>query len=479
MVWRTCGVAVLWGWVAAVGVWADGGPASRPAALDIPTVPYEDAAFGFAMHVPAGWAYDRTRFQEYEDSIGLLRGRAPDGHRALQIMVFRVQPEVIPRGAGQEDLVRLPTFEDWVIVFGKSLGELTGAERVSWETWNLPPRAGALLTYDTKLGAMATQTHTLCVPFDPSTVWVFVYSGRVATEADRVRLRRRFDGLAKTLAVHYDPSDVDAMGKAFERGRALLTRLRARAAEIRIDEGERYYELSIDGKSIGYLWRRMAREAHVFTSPGARHRVSEMGLRVRERSWRFAEDGTVRRTRLDMFSGFDLRNELIEYELTQFPAPDVAVQQPLVKMTQAIRKEDMLVCSYSTGLDPALPDPVRPIKVGPLYLDLAWLRLAPGLLLGGAEDAPHAFAVFDTETRALMPQTLTLLGRRELAGEKESYLFEVRAGLINEPALMYTDRRGNLIRYVAGDLVIMRSTREAVERAYGERREAVRRRFEE
>jgi hypothetical protein len=53
---------------------------------------YADPAFGFELQVPAGWVYDRTRFHNFKDSIGLLRGHAPGGRRGLQIQIFRNFP---------------------------------------------------------------------------------------------------------------------------------------------------------------------------------------------------------------------------------------------------------------------------------------------------------------------------------------------------------------------------------------------------
>ena len=44
-------------------------------------IPYSDPTFGFQMRVPAGWSYDRGRFEGPEGSIGLLRGGTPAGYK--------------------------------------------------------------------------------------------------------------------------------------------------------------------------------------------------------------------------------------------------------------------------------------------------------------------------------------------------------------------------------------------------------------
>lgn len=439
------------------------GQATQSAPTSMPTIDYADPAFGFELRVPAGWDYDRSRFQQFKDSVGLLRGRGPGGHQGLQIFVFRS--------------FRVQAFEDWVIDFGKALGELTSSDRVEWETWKLPPRVAALLTYSSKVGIAATRSHCLCVPFDPHTVWVLVYSGRVFEAADERRIRQEFEQIIGTLRVHYDPEEAAQLAPALERGKVLLEKLRKQASKVQLDQAEHYYDLGLAGQSIGYLRRRVSREEFVFSGPNAERRFAKEGVRVRERSWRFADDGTVRYTRLDLFSSLDLRSELIESQQTQIPAPDIQPQALLIKTDQVVREDDVLFSSYTTSLDRTLPDPGKPISVGPVYLDLAWVRLLPGLLLGGSTE-PHAFAIYNTDTRALLSHTIKPLGQRELAGHKEkAYAFEVREGFIDRPSLVYTDRRGVLLRLEAGDLLVKRVSREQVEGSYGQRRDKAQRRF--
>lgn len=450
---------------------------TQPALDGIPMIPYSEPAFGFEMQIPAGWEYDRARFQQFKNSIGLLRGRSFGGRRGLQLQIFHVQPDVIERGEDQPPIVRMPPFEDWVIDFAKALGENTSSERLEWETRKLPPRVGAVLTYGSQIAEIKTRTHTFCLPFDPGTIWIFVYSGTVASEADELQLRREFEHVIGTLKIYYDPAEAELQAAAFEKGRTLIERLHKQANQVRLDNTEYFYDISLAGQSIGYLRRRASREDHTFTSPGAKYQDVRPGLRYRERTWRFDKDGTVRYRRLDMFSSFDGQDELIENQLTQIPAPDVQPQQLLIKTDRVIRKHSVLFSSYTTSLDSGLPDPGKPLSVGPVYLDLAWARLLPGLLYGAPQE-PHAFVVYNTDTRAISSQTVTLLGSRELPGHSgTTYAFEVQEGLIDRPALYYADERGNLVRLVANGLVLMRTTEEDIERRFAARRDAARLRF--
>lgn len=435
---------------------------SQPTSM--PTTLYSDPAFGFELALPAGWEYDRTRFQTFKDSIGLLRGRGPGGRQALQVLVFRSFP--------------MPPFEDWIIDFGKASAELVNSARVDWETWQLPPRAGAILSYRSRLGAVPLRSHYLCVPFDQNTVWVLVYSASAVDEADEALVRREFDTIAASLRVHYDPQEQERLAPAFERGRALLAEIRAQGAKVRLDEAEHVYEVVIAGRPVGYMSRRISREEYDFSTPGGKHRSFKPGLRLRERFWRFAADGTVRRVRFDAFTSFDRENERVEQQQTQIPAPDATGETPFMRTEQVVRDGDALFVGTSTNRDTALPEPGQPIAVGPVYLDQAWVRLLPGLLLG-RNDELHAVAAYNFEARALVSITIKPLGPRPLEGfEQTAYAFEVREGLIGPASLVLCDERGVLLRHEAGEIVITRTTPEKVEREYGAQRDAARRRFQ-
>ncbi len=448
--------------ILALGLARTAAQTTQPAATSAPSVTYADPGFGFELQLPAGWQYDRTRFQQFKDSIGLLRGHAPNGQRGLQIMVFRS--------------FDLKPFEDWIVDFGKATAELTNSPRVGWETWRLPPRAGAILSYTSKLGAINTRSHCLCVPFDPSTIWVLTYSGSMANETDAEPIRHEFDQLAGSLRIHYDPAEAAQLAPAFDRGKALLAKLRATAAHVPVDETEYTYELLLAGKPVGFMTRRITREEYVFSSPSATYRDAKEGVRVRERSWRFGEDGSVRHGRVDLFSSFDLQSEQMENQQTQIPPADVQPQEIFVRTDDVIREKEVLLPSTSTSRDASLPDAGKPIRVGPVYLDQAWMRVLP-VLLRDAPQEPHALAVYNGDTRALLAQTVTPLGERKLDGyDGVAHAYEVREGFIDRPSLMYCDDRGSLLRLEAGDLVVTRIPRQEAERTYGARRDAAQRR---
>ena len=439
------------------------GQTTQPTTTGVATANYADPAFGFELTLPAGWEYDRTRFQQFKDSIGLLRGRSPGGVRGLQVVVFRS--------------FSLKPFEDWMVDFGKAVAELTDTPRVDWETWRLPPRAGAILSLTSKIGVVSTRTHYLCVPFDPSTVWVLVYSGSFGRPEEQDQIRWEFDQLAASLRVHYDPEEIERLAPALDRGKALLERVRQQGAQARVDETEYVYDMTIAGKPAGYLSRRVTREEFVYSAPDAKRRYAKEGLRVRERSWRFAEDGTAWYARVDLFSSFDGQSELIENEQSQVPPPEVQPQEVFVRMDKTVREAGVLASSYTTSRDTVLPDPGKPVSVGPVYMDQAWVRLLPGLLLGAPEE-PVAVAVYHLDSRVLLAHAVQPLGRQPLGGfDGPTYAFEVRDGFIGKPSKLYCDERGSLLKLEAGDLVLTRVARAEIEKKYGARRDEIRRRW--
>jgi hypothetical protein len=439
-------------------------PAQTSQAASQPNNVYVDPAFGFELRLPVGWEYDRTRFQQFRDSIGLLRGRGPEGRRGLQIIVFRSFP--------------MKPFEDWVVDFGKASAELLSSPRTDWETWKLPPRAGAVLTYTSKLGLGLTRTHVLCVPFDPNTIWALIYSGQAFGQPDEAAIRNEFEQVIGSLHVQYDPAAAARLAPAFERGQALVERLRADPRQTPLDENEHVYDMAVGGKSVGYLERRLSREEHVYGGASARRRFAKEGLRVRERAWRFLEDGTVWYTRLDAFSSFDGQSELIESAQTQIPPPGAQPQELFTKTDQVIREADTLVTSHTTSADRELPEPGKPISVGPAYLDYAWVRALP-TLLAAAPPEPHAVAVYSGEIRALLSHVVQPLGAQKLPGyDHEALAFEVREGFVDRPSTLFCDRKGVLLRMDAGEVTLTRAPRDEIERKYGRRRDEARNRFQ-
>jgi hypothetical protein len=436
------------------------------------TVPYVDEAFGFELRLPAGWNYDRAGFFGPGGSLGLLRGVAPDGRATLQILAFR---ELL-----------MPSFPEWVEFFSKQLGSISGIEEVRVKGETDAKRPAAYLIAEAQLGFERTRTLYYCVQFDADTIWVFSYALALSKTLDKgaqdrtpdtpadVQIPEEFTRLTGTLRVFYNPQLAQELAVALQRGRAYLTRyqLQADIGELRIDEAVRYYEIRVGNKPIGYLTCQFTRENEPLQRAGRTPNAKE-GLRVRERSYRFADDGTVHISKTDLFSSRDTETDLYELWRVRLPPPDAPDSEPLIMRDQCVRERDALFSTYTTSRDQGLPPPRRPIKLEPTYLGLAWARVLPALL--GPQPQPMcAFAVYDPETRTVITHAVRPLGERPLPGEsaQKAYAFETRKGFGEQPALVFTDALGNMLRLEAGELVLRTSNKATIEWEFGRRRDA-------
>jgi len=465
-----CGIALI-GAVAAASVPAARAQEPERDLTPFATVPFVDKAFGFELQVPAGWSYDRAGFFGPEGSLGLLRGASPGGRATLQILVFR-EPQ-------------LPSFPEWIDFFCQQLGRISGTKRVQVKGETGTERPAAYVVAEAQLGIDRTRTLYYCVQFDPDTTWVLSRASAIRALADEVeddggdsarevQIPAEFAYMAKTLRVFYDPVTARLMAAALQRGKDYLARyqLQEDARKLQIDGLVRYYEIRVAGKPIGYLTRQFTREDEPLQRPGRSSSAKE-GLRVRERSYRFADDRTVRFSKVDLFSSRDAETDLYELWEAEIPPADADGAAVFVTRDQCVREGNALFSTLTTSRDETYPEPRRPLKLDATYLGLAWARLLPALL-GPEQREMLAFTVYDSETRTLITHVLRSSGEKPLPGATgtKAYAFETWAGFVEQPGVAYTDAAGNLLRYEAGQLVLRLSTEAAIERAFGRRRDA-------
>ena len=262
------------------------GQTSQPVGAAGAMIPYTDVNFGFEMQVPAGWRYDRGRFQGPKGAHGILRGRSREFTRGLQVLIFRSLEDV--RSPEREP----PPFERWLATFEKQLGQMHKPLEITERNREPGERPRAVLVVDPPVEGLRTITHYLCIQFDPYTVWVLVFAGTVSTSAQAQALRAQFDQITGSVQVLYDPLEARELAAAFERGLAVLKELRAGPGAAKVPESDRFYDIAIGGKSIGYLRRRVRREWQELSDPRVGSKRRE-GLRVQEE---FSADALVERT---------------------------------------------------------------------------------------------------------------------------------------------------------------------------------------
>ena len=447
-------------------------PAQDPQSAQTPfaTIPYIDKAFGFELELPAGWNYDRTGFFGPGASLGLLRGSGPDGRSTLQILAFRQ--------------LQTPGFRQWIEYFSTQLSGITGIKQVRVKGEPDAERPAAYIVAEARLGFEQTRTLYYCVQFDPDTIWVLSYAFALPTRLDQaeddevpdsaadVAIPGQFTRLTDTLRIFYDPEFAQKLAVALQRGKDYLTRyqLQADIGKLRIDESVRYYEIRVAGRPIGFLSRRFSRESEPLQRPGRISNAKE-GLRVRERSYRFAADGTTYFSKIDLFSSRDGETDLYELWEARIPPPETADSKPIITRDQCVREGETLFSTYTTSRSPSLPSPRRPIKLEATYLGLAWVRALPALL-GPEPQSMRAFTIYDPESRTVVSHAVRARGEQPLPGRpaQQAHVFEMRVGFVEEPTVLYTDALGNMLRLECGELILNASTKTAIEKEFGQRR---------
>jgi hypothetical protein len=428
---------------------------------------FADHAVGFEIEIPADWMYDRTVFPGPEGSLGVLQGRAPSGRATLQILVFR------------EPATR--TFPRWIDDLALKLGRLSDTQRVKVVGNEHAARPEAIVAVDAEVPRGRTHTLYYCVQFDDGLYWAFSYAALLGArpERDRAAVRAAFERLIGTLRVTYDPRAAQQQEAARQRGVEFARALPRRLADATIDAAEQHFEIRLADRPVGYLVRRAQREQRATIEAGARPKP---GLRVREQSWRFGDDGSALFTSIDLFSSEDLRSDL--YEITHSrvpPLPTVGGGPALLPETtvdQCIREGNQLVCSFRSSLDVALPDPRRPLALDESYLGLAWVRVLP-MLVGSSPGAPLAFVTYDVASRAAVTQVIEPLGPRPLPEGGEAFAYLARDGFSSRSTLLYADASGRMLRLESGDLVLRRSDPRTIDEAFRARRQSALQRLSE
>lgn len=451
------------------------GQATTPGTAQQATIPFVDKTFGYDLQVPAGWNYDRAGFFGPGGSLGTLRGAAAGGRETLQILVFRDQVQ--------------ESFPKWVDYFSEQLGKLSGSKSVRVKGGESSNRPSAYVAVRAQIGFDQTRTLYYCVQLDADVIWVFSYAwantislNETETNEDtaNVVIPAGFTRLTETLRIFYDPEAARKLAEALQRGREFLAlyELQDGIRKLRTDNELRYYEMLLAGKPIGFMTRQFNSEAEPtrFTGKAAN---AKGGVRVRERAYRFADDGAVDYSRVDIFSSRDGETDLYEMVQAAMPPPGAPDRGIWIARDQCVREGDTLFSTYATNQDRGLPTPRQPIKLDDSYLGLGWVRLLPALI--GAETRPMlGFTIYDSETRTLVTHTIKRLGEQPLPGEpgKQALKFERREGFVETPGVFYSDEFGNMLRYEAGDLVLRQSDETTIDEKYGNRRNDADRRFQ-
>jgi hypothetical protein len=275
------------------------------------------------------------------------------------------------------------------------------------------------------------------------------------------------DALTATFAVILDgfqvlisPDQEAALRKASQAGVRLLKLAVAEGLDSRL-EPEQYHRFVKDGKDIGFT--RIAEQPQA-----VRHSV---GVQVSQSTWLFDPSDAVKRSRSSLFVSNDLTKERWTVRGDQIiPAQDGKSRRYAFTEDRGLAQHDKLVVSVAVGPSLRRPDS-QVFELPPDYLQRALVHLLPRFL---PLDTPatYAFTCHDGQTNSLATLRYELIGKEsiELSGKSViAYRIEYRRGLAGEPAVLWVNRQGRLLRARSGRLETIRAEKPQIELLYQSR----------
>lgn len=462
-------------------VQAPGATASRPNGIEpAPANAYafefSHAGAGFAIRLPGDWVYDPRPVARDSGVIDALTGDSPDGTRRLRIFVVTRTNAI--------------DFPSWFAGFAEQWQRTAGALALQTAANRRSLRPAGLARVQTREAGRWATAYLYATQFDRDLVWAVELRGidegaPVDAAGQELNPPAWLDETLRTLRVSYDPLVAEQHAAAQRRAASYLAEqpLRARARTLRVDTSPRAYLIEQRGQTVGYLTRQVQREFEPLDRPGTFARPKE-GVRIIERGWRFAPDGSAFSTEADLFASLDGASDVAQVTQVRFP-PEHSTQPVREQFVQSVREADVLIVTSRTRRDGDLPDPRPPIRLDDTYLAIAWARLLPALL----RDAPAeslAFSVLDPALGVTVSTMITPLVSGDAAagaaeapgasraaeptpGEAASLVFELRQGFA-PPRILQTDRFGNLEREDGDDETLRRAPLDQVEAQFARQR---------
>ncbi|HUW83376.1 MAG TPA: hypothetical protein VMZ31_11320 [Phycisphaerae bacterium] len=300
------------------------------------------------------------------------------------------------------------------------------------------------------LSAVVAATETRC--------FVVEFSGPAADVAE---LEATFEAILGNFRVLITSRDEAALRQASQAAVALLPSIVAQGMADRLAPTS-YYRLLSDGKDVGYM----------VVSEQARSVRKAEGVQIVERGWLFESTGDIKRVENDLFVSNDLTQERWVNRVHQI---GVATQQRsrgyALTQVEGVRQHDTLLVSHSAGPAPTLSGD-KAFELPGDYISQAMIRLLPRFLVD-SKTQPLAFTCYDTQGGALLTRRYDPIGWNviELDGKSVSaYRLEDRLGLTAEPAVMWVDRQGRLLRVRTGPIDMILTDKSRIDLLYETRR---------
>ncbi len=260
-------------------------------------------------------------------------------------------------------------------------------------------------------------------------------------------------------------SDVGAqqLSEALLRGREFLESDPATRLGGRLD-AEAWMLIRRAGREIGY--------AHV--TEAAETRGGQPGIRVSERGWLFLDGDVAHQIQNDHFVAQDLREGLHESRVRVVtPGVEGGAPTVLAYLEQAVQSGDALLLSYTEQAgDRSLTN--RTVELDSSYIPPALERMLPRLIPRDP-GVLYAFSSYNSQRRGLVLHSFRILTREEVGGDfppEAKFVVEDAEGLVRPGSRIYLDEGGHIVRVVAGDDLLVRTTAARIEAQFAGKRRA-------
>ncbi|GKS57729.1 hypothetical protein YTPLAS18_12560 [Nitrospira sp.] len=422
---------------------------AQSGAAEYPTIRFESPEFEFTMNIPAGWEYDRSLTPGPGDSLRLLRGLPATKRAAIEVIVFKNNDAIAT--------------SEWVRQVGVQVLKDEGAE-TRRETVQHQARDAIELEYQRLNADGEVRAFWFIIELRRDVILATRFTAKAAG-ADLESLRAEAAQYARSIRLPLEGRDAASLRAAFQRGREMkFSRLERFAHRIDVDADVRAFEIINSGAAVGFLTRQFERERRGIAGAGGKP-----GIRLRERSLRFQEDGSSVYTRLDSFASFDLLTELTELETAAIPPPGDETA-PGRRVDRYVREGASLLLTTQSSQNQGEPETLPPMTCGPEYLSLPWMRLAPGLIGIEAGD-PLAFRTLDPAVRELTWALISPLG--PAAPDSGAYAWQIEEALTPSPGRFIGDARGMMRSFRMGEFELREIDAKTLESRYGPRRDAL------
>jgi hypothetical protein len=438
------GMAVWCSWLALMAAAQAGSGAQGP----VPLGPaYVDAQAGFSVRPPVGAAVIRHAPDE--------PGQRPD---LFQVVSFVLQE---PRWNLAVQMMIVPPEQSLADSAGRILGnaeQRLGLKRQEQRTGQVGRRDAVIFSARGLLSQVEVRCFCAVVQVSRSRRFVLELTGPAEQGP---ALEASFDAVLSSFEVLIDPNQEAVLQRASQAGERLLREVAASGLVEQL-AGQRYYRFVKDGKDVGYV--AITEEPYAFRySPG---------VHVVEQGWLFDDPpGGIRKFQADLFVANDLRKERWTSRAQQIlPVEQGQPRRYLASSEQGLGQQDKLVVSFAA--DTAGQQPAnRVFELPSDYLPQVLTRILPRFLPLDSRGI-YVFTCYDSQGHCLATRRYDLVGQDsiDVAGSTVAgYRIEDRQGAAAEPAVLWVDAAGRLLKARTGQLEMILAEKQQVDLLYGSR----------